>query len=288
MATIVGLTDSQKILNSASLSTSDVGLQNIVESYTLTRGGLDNFNPKTNEPHPLFPTMACLSSDISSVSGDLRVLNIRWVGLLEQGSEKYVGADPSVVPSQPQIIETFPAPIISTISAGRRRTRLQDGAPIEGSIVSASNRIWDANSMRLGLGGLNANSLLQNPPVTASGDWLEYPSVVNVSFVVAATPEEEDILNRNYTIGITEMPQEIRGVRLPGYPAPYIFETTAKKDFGAINPEVGFEFVRALQIYYGVRLRSISFERQGFFNVVYLSFGDLFEFGFLDAVVPVG
>lgn len=289
MTNIVGLTDSQKILNSATLSTSDVGLQSIVEAYTLTRGGLSNFNPRTNDPHPVFPTMACVSSDISSAPGDLRILNVRWVGLLESGSERYVGVDPSLIPSQPQVIETLPAPLISTISAGRRRTRLQDGAPIEGSIVSSSNRIFDATVLRLGgTGFVSSNALLQNPPVTASGDWLEFPSIVNVSFISQATAEEEDILNRNYAISITEMPQEIRGVRLPGYPSPYIYETLAKKEFGAVDPAVGFEAVRAVQIYYGVRLRSISIERQGFFNVIYLSFGDLFEFGFLETTLPVG
>lgn len=280
MAIIVGLSDSQKILNSASLSVSDVGMQTLTETYTVTRVGLDYFNPRVNDPHPVFPTLACASSDLSPSPGELRILVVRWVGLIEAGSEKYVGADPAIVPAQPQVIETFPPPLVATLDAGRRRTRLQDGGPIEGSTVSTSNRLITlSNAARsdFGLARFNTKTVLENPPVSSSGDWLEFPYVVNVSFVIFGDREAQEDILRNYAPGFTLMPQEIRGVNLPGYPEPYIFRKSARKDYGAVDPAVGAELVNAIQVYYGVRLRTISFEKQGFFNVVYLSFGDLFE-----------
>lgn len=284
MPNIIGLTDTTKILNSASLSRSDVGMQTLAETYTVTEGGLDYFCPKINDPHPVFPTLACVSSQISPLPGSLRTIAVSWVGLIEAGSEKYVGANPSSVPAQPQIIETLPPPLITTIAAGTRRTRLQDGGPIPGSTADTTQRLFDLRE----LFGLIAPNTTAPKSVSASGDWIEFPYIVNISFVSPATDEEERNLFQEYSVNSTLMPAEFRGVQLPKYPEPYQFRTQARRDYGAINPAVGAEMIIAIQVYYGVCLRSISIERQGYFNIVYLSFGDLFEIATQDATFPVG
>ena len=110
---IIGLTDTTKIINSASVSRDSNGLQVLSETITVTEGGLASFTPKYLDPRPDFPTMAAETINTSRGSGGLCTISVNYVGLLAEGAEKFVGLPSAEIPNQPslQSIE-FPKPNI--------------------------------------------------------------------------------------------------------------------------------------------------------------------------------
>lgn len=118
MATIVGLNNSTKILNDASVFTESTGLQTLSQTYTVTREGLSDFVPNYLDPHPDFPTMAVQSYSTQNLDGELASIQINYIGLLAQGAEKYITYPSSQIPTQPSVESiTFPKPNISLPTA---------------------------------------------------------------------------------------------------------------------------------------------------------------------------
>jgi len=225
MPTIIGLNNTTKILNRASVFTDRTGIQTLSQTFTTTADGLPNFVPTYLDPHPDFPTMAVNAFNTEILDGGLARLQITYVGLLGPGAEQYISAPSSQIPSQPTTKTiSFPKPNISQ-------------------------------------------------PIAQPGTYIHCPFVVNLQFIEAVSQKRTDALLRIFNPQApTAIPLTWRGLELPQSPvAPYVQGPIA----GAINGKdrqfFGFS-------YYGLQARSISFEKRGFFNIVYVLFMEGFSF----------
>lgn len=238
--TIVGLNSTNKILNSATFNKDKIGFGVLVETHTLTPEGLDNFNPQNLEPHPSFPTLTVETTNIEDINGGLKRLIVRYIGAIKPSSEQYIGKPASEIPEQPDELDEsdFSPPQITLFPAGKKQL-----LPSDQFNPSIGYNLW--------------NSLI--PSGQSKGQWVAYPYVVNVSYLETASPEKELEFFNTYQVGVTPMPEEIRGVNLPSPDVAPFSDGT--------SPYV---------IYSGVLCSSASFVRMGKMNIISLSFRDSF------------
>lgn len=237
---IIGLNSTNKILNSAVFNKDKVGFGVLVETYTLTPGALENFNPQNLDPHPSFPTLTVETTNTEDINGGLKRLIVRYIGVIKPSSEQYIGKPASEIPDQPDELDESdfsPAEII-LFPAGKKQLLPSD---INNPAIGTS--LW--------------NSLVASGQ--SKGQWVAYPYVVNIRYVETASPEKELEFFNTYQVGVTPMPEEIRGSVLPSANVSPFSDGT--------SPYV---------IYSGVLCSSASFERRGNMNIVSLSFRDLF------------
>jgi hypothetical protein len=100
---IIGLTATSKILNSASLTRDNSGMQTLTQVYTMKKTGIDSYLPEYLDPHPNFPTMATQQTSISYLPGGFAQISINYLGLIEPGMEQYIWSDSASIPSQPSV-----------------------------------------------------------------------------------------------------------------------------------------------------------------------------------------
>lgn len=239
--TIIGLTDTTKVLNSAVFTKNPIGLGVLVETYTMTPAGVAAFNPSYLDPHPIFPTLVVETVNSSDINGGLKQVIVRYVGAILKESEQYIGKPASEVPEQPASLSDFelPPPTITLLPAGKKQllpSQYDDGI-ISSSLFFSLQRSGESR-----------------------GTWVSFPYIVNITYLEYANEENEANLFTNYIVNVTDMPTEFRGIELP------------KSIIGPFND---FGFNSTIQ-YYGVRLSSISVKRTGIFNEITLSFKDFF------------
>lgn len=237
---IIGLNSTNKILNSAVFSKDKIGFGVLVETYTLTSGALENFNPQNLDPHPSFPTLTVDTTSTEDINGGLKRLVIRYIGAISTSAEQYIGKPPSEIPAQPDELEEsdFDPPEIILFPAGKKQL-----LPSDQHNPSIGYSLW--------------NSLIGSGQ--SKGQWVAYPYVVNVRYVETASPEKELEFFNTYQVGITPMPEEIRGSSLPS--------SNVSPFSDGVSPYI---------IYNGVLCSSASFERRGKTNIISLSFRDFF------------
>jgi hypothetical protein len=114
MATIVGITDSDKILTDASVFTEPTGFQILSQTYVTTRAGLASIVPQYLDPHPDFPTMAVDTINTSNIDGGLAQITITYVGLLSKSGQSYIATPSAEIPPQDTVDTVLlPPPTIS-------------------------------------------------------------------------------------------------------------------------------------------------------------------------------
>jgi len=237
---IIGLNSTNKILNSAVFNKDKVGFGVLVETYTLTPEALENFNPQNLDPHPSFPTLTVETTNTEDINGGLKRLIVRYIGAIKPSSEQYIGKPASEIPDQPDELDESdfaPAEII-LFPAGKKQL-----LPSDFNNPAIGSTLW-YNLVASG---------------QSKGQWVAYPYVVNIRYVETASPEKELEFFNTYQVGITPMPEEIRGAILP---SPNVVPFS----------DGGIPYV----IYNGVLCSSASFERRGNMNIVSLSFRDSF------------
>lgn len=239
--TIIGLTDTTKVLNSAVFTKNPIGFGVLVETYTLTPAGISSFNPSPLDPHPIFPTLVVETVNSNDINGGLKQVIVRYVGAILKESEQYIGKPASEVPEQPTSLldSELPPPTITLLTAGKKQ--LLPSQYYDGSISS---------SLFFSLIGTGESR----------GTWVSFPYIANITYLEYASLENEATLFDNYIVNVTNMPTEFRGIELPK-PISGPFDDVA---------------VSASVQYYGVRLSSISVKRTGVFNEITLSFKDFF------------
>ena len=218
MPNIIGLNNTTKILNRASVFTDRTGIQTLSQTFTTTADGLPNFVPKYLDPHPDFPTMAVDQFSTEILDGGLARLQIIYVGLLGAGAERYISYPSTQIPSQPTVKTiAFPKPNISQ-------------------------------------------------PIAQPGTYLHCPFIVNLQFIeIAIQKRTDELLTIFSQQNLTSIPLTWRGIELPQSPvAPYYSFPPPFSTGASIS-------------YFGLCARSISFEKRGFFNVVYVAFFDTFS-----------
>jgi hypothetical protein len=243
MATeIIGLDNTNKILNSAIFNKDSIGFAVLVETYTLTPEGLENFNPQNLDPHPSFPTLTVETTNTEDMNGGLKRLTIRYIGSIKPSSEQYIGKPASQIPEQPDELDEsdFAPPIITLFPAGKKQLM-----PSDANNPEIGFELWAY---------LRASG-------QSSGSWVAYPYIVNIQYIETASQEKELEFFNTYQVGLTPIPEEIRGVSMP------------KPDIG---PFVDGAFGTSEIIYKGVLCSSASFERKGNINIISLSFKDNF------------
>ena len=237
---IIGLNSANKILNSVVFNKDKVGFGVLVETYTLTPGALENFNPQNLDPHPSFPTLTVETTNTEDINGGLKRLIVRYIGTIKPSSEQYIGKPASEIPDQPDELDEsdFAPPEIILFPAGKKQL-----LPSDFNNPAIGLELW--NNLRF--------------TGQSKGQWVAYPYVVNIRYVETASPEKELEFFNTYQVGITPMPEEIRGAVLPS-------PNVAPFSEGS-SPYI---------IYNGVLCSSASFERRGNINIISMSFRDSF------------
>lgn len=242
--TIIGLTDTTKVLNSAVFTKNPIGLGVLVETYTLTPAGISSFNPSPLDPHPIFPTLVVETVNSSDISGGLKQVIVRYVGSILKESEQYIGKPSAEVPEQPTSLldSELPPPTITLLPAGKKQllpSQLYDG-------TISSNLFFSIISSG-----------------ESKGTWVSFPYIANITYLEYASEENEATLFANYIADVTDMPLELRGIELPKpITGPFV-------DY--------FAGAGASVDYFGVKLSSISIRRTGVFNEITLAFKDFFR-----------
>lgn len=244
-STIIGLGEglTQRIINSRSVTTEDVGIQRLTESYTCTSfsaGLVAEPDSGSNVPqiysiHPEFPNMSCESVQVTNQDGGLAEITAQYVGFLADSV-------------------TFVWP--------------PDLAP---SIVSITPVIGSGGvSVAPGVRYFPAGERIRSTMFPSNGDWAHYPIVVEIRFIDSVDNETD--LYSNWRVGQTLMPTNFRGVKIPEpETAPYNLPP----------PEVPSGFIGTLYgfIYRGVVLSGLSVNRRGrLYNEIRATFKDKFEY----------
>ena len=103
-------------------------------------------------------------------------------------------------------------------------------------------------------------------PIAQPGTYLHCPFIVNLQFIeIAIQKRTDELLTIFSQQNLTSIPLTWRGIELPQSPvAPYYSFPPPFSTGASIS-------------YFGLCARSISFEKRGFFNVVYVAFFDTFS-----------
>lgn len=244
-STIIGLGEglTQRIINSRSVTTEDIGIQRLTESYTCTSfsAGLvadseSGINlPQIYSIHPEFSNMSCESVQVTNQDGGLAEITAQYVGFLADSANFYWPPDVS--------------PSISSITP-----------------VIGSNGISVAPGIRY----FPAGEKIISTRVPSSGDWAHYPIIVEIRFIDSV--DNETSLYSDWRVGQTPMPTEFRGVKIPEpETAPYILAPPESPP-GFTGTLYGF-------IYHGVVLSGLSVNRRGgLYNEIRATFKDKFRY----------
>ena len=243
--TIIGLTDTTKVLNSSVFTKNTIGLGVLVETYTMTPAGVAAFNPSYLDPHPIFPTLVVETVNSTDINGGLKQVIVRYVGAILKESEQYIGKPASEVPEQPTSLDEsdLPPPTITLLPAGRKQlmpSQLNDGT----LTVSQFFAIIATGDSK--------------------GSWVSFPYILSISYLEQATEDNELSFFSTYQPLITDLPSEFRGIEIP-------------KAISGPFQDALFSYPGTAIEYYGVKLRSTSIKRTGLFNEITLSFQDYFR-----------
>lgn len=243
--TIVGLgTDlSKRVINSRSVTTEDIGIQRLTETYTCTTfsaGLVANSNSGSNLPqiysiHPEFPNMSCEAVQTSNQTGGLAEITAQYVGFLA-GTVRF-----------------FWPPDLSPIITGAN------------SLVGEVN-----NKITPNIRYYPAGERIGGTAFPSDGDWAHYPIIVEIRFIDSVANETS--LYSDWRVGQTLMPTEFRGVTIPAPEVAPYFNPPPEVPPGFKGTLYGF-------LYSGVVLSSLSVNRRGrWFNEIRATFKDRFKF----------
>lgn len=183
-STIIGLGEglTQRIINSRSVTTEDVGIQRLTESYTCTSfsaGLVAEPDSGSNLPqiysiHPEFSNMSCENVQVTNLDGGLAEITAQYVGLLADSATFYW--PPGVAPSISTSIPAFGS---------------------NGSECAPGIRYFPAGEQ------------IRSTLYPSNGDWAHYPIIVEIRFIDSI--DNESSLYSDWRVGQTIMPTEFRG-----------------------------------------------------------------------------
>lgn len=233
----------QRIINSRSVSTEDIGIQRLTESYTCTSfsaGLVADPNSGANLPeiysiHPEFSNMSCENVQVTAQDGGLADVTVQYVGFLDDNINFSWPPD-----GPPQSYAATPI-----IGSG-------------GQKASPSVRCFPAGAK------------IRSNRFPSSGDWAHYPLVVEIDFIDSIS--NETLLYSDWRVNETRMPEAFRGTQIPApETSPYRLEPPEAPN-GFSGTLYGF-------LYSGVVLSGLSVTRRGgLYNQIKATFKDKFEY----------
>jgi len=242
MSNIIGLGQdlSLKVINSRSVITEELGIQRLTEKFTcttFTAGISAQEDGGSNLPaiYSIHPEFSNMSCESVNVSN--------MPGGLAEVVAHYAGFISN------DVSFNWPATSSPQIRYG--------GGGGGSSNVSARVRFFP--------NGERASIFSQG------GDWLEYPLIVEIRFIDSLDNEEQ--LYSDWRVGVTQMPTEFRGIKIPGpEKEPYYTPPEIPTPLPAGSTFFGVR-------YNGVILSGLSANRRGgLFNEVSATFKDKFSF----------
>lgn len=242
MATIIGLSGSNKIITSRSLVTEEIGIQKYTETFVTTTFGAGigptsiskegAAIPAVYSQSTRYPFMNVENFSIKEMEGELAEVTVNYIGF-----------------SYP-ILFSWPPTIQPTISSAGSIPSSQSSLPSFGAATSKTNA-----------------KVRCFPSGQEGSDWLFYPLIVEINFIDSV--ENEYKMISSWKVGTTPMPSSFRGMQIPPSTRPPFRESPP-------NP-IPEGYSASLLTYLGPCLSGLNISRRGNrYNQINATFRDTF------------